>query len=404
MGILRRLANRFDPETRDVSSRDPYLAEMLGGRDTASGQMITPERATGIPAVHACVQLIAETAASLPLAPFRRSEDEGREVDRLHPLYRVLHERANSVQTALEFREQFVASCLLTGNGYALKEIDGRGAVVALTPMHPDHVRPVKLVNGRVRYEVTPERGGTERYVQEEVLHLRYRSRDGFTGLSPITIARETIGVALAQQQHEGALYRNGVRPSGALKHPGTLGMEAASTLRESFQDAFSGPSNAGKVLVLEEGMDFSPLSMSQRDAEFVESRKLTLEDIARIFRVPPPAIGILDRATYSNVTEQSRALVMYTLRPWLVRIEQAMNGSLLTTEGHRSHFIEHNAEGLLRGNQKERFEAYRIGREWGWMSTNEIRRVENMGAIGSEGDTYRQPMNTEPLGVGAGG
>ena len=301
----------------------------------------------------------------------------------------------------MEFREQLTASVLLHGNGYALKVLDGKGAVAELLPLPPGLVRPEKLVNGRVRYQVSQERTGQQVYTQDEILHVRYRSQDGFTGLSPITIARETIGLGLAQQEFQATTLRNGARLSGVLKYPGQFSSkEARDRLQESFAEVFSGPANAGKIAVLEDGLEWQALSMTFKDAEFVESRKLTLEDIARIFRVPPPAIGILDKATYSNITEQSRSLVMHTLRPWLVRIEQAMTASLLSQEGRHTHFIEHNAEGLLRGNQKERFEAYRIAREWGWLSVNEIRARENMGGIGPDGDTYRQPMNTEPLGI----
>ncbi len=385
-------------EKRAVSSKDPYLAEMLGVRESTTGQMVTPETATGVAAVHACVQLISESLASLPLTPYRRTEDNSRVPDTMHPLYRVLHVQANRVQTAFEFREQFVASCLLTGNGYARKVIDGTGAIVELIPIHPGHVNPIKLINGRVRYEVSTD-SGTERYTQDEILHLRYRSRDGFTGLSPISIARETIGVALAQQQHEGGFFKNGATLSGVLQHPGHIAIEGHLNLVESFRKKFQGAGNSYNVAILEEGMEFKPIAMSQQDAQFVESRKLTLEDIARIYRIPPPSIGILNDATYSNINEQARALVKHTLRPWMVRIEQAMNTALLSEDGQQTHYIEHNAEGLLRGAIKERYEAYRIGKEWGWLNSNEIRSNENMGSLGAEGDTYRQPMNSEPLG-----
>jgi len=388
-------------EKRSISSKDPYLAEHLGIKANSAGQYVSPETATGVAAVHACVQLIAESIASLPLAPYQRMTDGSKEIDSTHSLYRVLHSQANQVQTSFEFREQFISSCLLTGNGYALKVLDGMGGVSELICLHPDLVTPIRLTNGRVRYEVSTD-SGTKKYTQDEILHLRYRSKDGFTGLSPITIARDTIGTALAQQEYEGSFYKHGATLSGALKHPTKLTQDGMANLKNTFRDTYSGTGNAFKVIVLEEGMEFQPISMSQQDAQFVESRKLTLEDIARIYRIPPPAIGILHDATYSNITEQSRSLVMHTLRPWLVRIEQAMNMALLSLDGQHTHFIEHNAEGLLRGAIKERYEAYRIAREWGWLNVNEIRAQENMGGIGSNGDTYRQPMNTEPLGTEA--
>ncbi|MEW8684066.1 MAG: phage portal protein [Candidatus Thiodiazotropha endolucinida] len=387
-------------EKRNISSKDPYLAEKLFGvRENAAGQYVSPETATGVAAVHACVQLIAETLASLPLAPYRQIEDGSKVADKSHSLYRVLHNQANQVQTAYEFREQFIASCLLTGNGYARKVMNSNGGIVALEPLHPGQVNPVRLINGRIRYEVSTD-SGTHKYTQDEILHLRYRSVNGFTGLSPITIARNSIGTALAQQQHEGNFYKNGAALSGALKHPARLSAEQIELIQKSIKEKYAGSANAFKMMVLEEGMEFQPISVSHQDAQFVESRKLTLEDIARIYRVPPPAIGILHDATYSNITEQSRSLVKHTLRPWMVRIEQAMNMALLSVDGQRTHTIEHNAEGLLRGAIKERYEAYRIGREWGWLNANEIRQKENMGGIGSDGDTFRQPMNTEPLGA----
>lgn len=392
--------NLFENRNKQASSRDPYLAEMMGIRENSTCQYVSEETATGVAAVHACVQLISETVASLPLAPYRRLEDGSKQIDPNHPLFNVLHGQANRTQTAFEFREQFVASCLLTGNGYALKVINSRGEIVELIPLHPALVNPVKLTNGRIRYEVATE-SSTQNYIQDEILHLRYRTKNGITGLSPITIARETIGIALAQQQHEGRFFKNGATLSGALKHPGHLTAEGRNLLKTSFTEGYTGSANAFKVIVLDEGMEFQPMSMNQHDAQFIESKKLTLEDIARIYRIPPPAIGILDNATYSNITEQSRSLVMHTLRPWLVRIEQAMNLSLLSDDDKRTHFIEHNAEGLLRGSIKERYEAYRIAREWGWLNVNEIRGQENMGGIGVNGNTYRQPMNSEPLGTG---
>lgn len=393
MSWRARVADWIAPERRAVSSRDPYLAEYFGVRNNEAGQIVTPERATGIAAVHACVQLIAETIATLPLAPFRRLEGGGREIDRDHSLYRVLHEQANAVQTAVEFREQLIASCLLTGNSYALKVLDGSGAVRELIPLHPGDVRPEKLVNGRVRYEVGFG-NGREVYTQDEVMHLRYRSRDGYTGLSPITVARETVGVALAQQEHEGRLYRHGLAINGAVMTEQPLTAEQMGQLQKSMEAGFTGP-NKFRLLVMSHGLKFEPIAMTHEDAQFVESRRLTIEDIARIFRVPPPAIGDLTRATYSNITEQNRWLVAYTLRPWLVRLEQTMNASLLSQDGRQTHFLEHNVEGLLRGDQRERYESYRIGREWGWLNVNEIRARENLNPV-SGGDEYRVPMNTE--------
>lgn len=387
----------FGKEKR-IKSSDPYMADFLGIRDTSSGQVITPESATSIPTIHACVQLIAESISSLPLPVYKRSKDGGRSVDKSHPLHKVLNEQANERQTSLEFREQIISSVLLTGNGYARKVINGRGQVIALEPEHPEHVFPERLKNGRIRYIVKREQGNDDIYLQDEMLHIKYRSKDGFTGLSPITIARQTIGISLAHQNHESTLFKNGARLAGVLKTNAFLKGSQKQELSRSWNEHYSGANANGKVVVLEEGMDYQPISLSQKDAEFIESRKMNNEDIARIFRVPPPSIGILDNATYSNITEQSRMLVKHCLMPWMVRIEKAMMMSLLTTAGRQTHFIEHNAEGLLRGNIKDRYEAYRIGIENGWLNSNEIRQFENFNNIGKDGDLYRKPMNSEPL------
>lgn len=338
--------------------------------------------------------------ASLPLAPYRRLDNGGKESDTNHPLYSVLHNQANQIQTAMEFREQFIASCLLTGNGYARKVIDGRGAVVALEPLNSQHVRPVKLTNGRVRYEYQPPGAKAETLLQDEMLHLRYRSNDGVIGLSPISIARQTLDTAKAQQDFETAFYKKGIQATGVMSFKDNYTQDQLNWFKKAVEDFQHNKSRFGSTLFLPGEMSYSRTSMSMADAEFVEAKKISIDEVARIFRVPPPAIGILSDATYSNITEQARSLVMYTLRPWMVRIEQAMNASLLTDLSRRTHTIEHNAEGLLRGNQKERFESYRIASEWGWMNVNEIRQKENMSTIGDTGDIYRQPLNSKELGA----
>lgn len=400
MGALNWALNKAGYEKRDVSSKDPFLAEHLGIRDASGGSSISPESATGIAAVHACVQLIAESVASLPLAPYRRLDDGGKLPDTAHPLYSVLHDQANKVQTAMEFREQLIASVLLTGNGYAKKIINGRGAVMALEPLNSAHIKPVKLTNGRIRYDYQSPGMKAETLLQDEILHLRYRSNDGVIGLSPIAIARQTLDTAKAQQDFETAFYKKGIQATGIMSFKDNYTAEQLGFFKTSIQDFQQNKSRFGSTLFLPGDMSYARTSMSMADAEFVNAKKISIDEVARIFRVPPPAIGILSDATYSNITEQARSLVMYTLRPWMVRIEQAMNASLLTDITRRTHTIEHNAEGLLRGNQKERFEAYRIASEWGWMNVNEIRQKENMSTIGDNGNIYRQPLNSKELGA----
>lgn len=387
MSFLNRLLNR-KTETR---SADPYTAFMRNGYPVpGTNRYLNEHTATGIPAVHACVQLIAESVASLPLNLYRRTADGGREIETDHPLQRLLHDAPNQVQTAMEFREQLTASVLLTGNGYARIVFDGAGKVTELVPLHPKAVQVDLLPNGRLRYRHTPNTGGTEVLIQDEVLHVKYRTTDGIAGLSPVTVARNTLSLSLAHQDTESSLYARGARLAGVLTTPGEV--EDKDQLRSQWEALYAGSCSAYRTAVLEHGMKFEPMQMSMEDAQFIASRKLNLEEIARIFRVPPPAIGLLDNATYSNVTEQGRWLVTHCLRPWLVRIEQAMNMALLTDP---AHFIEHNFEGLLRGSQSERFEAYATARQWGFMSQNEIRRKENLSPIDG-GDKYLNPLNMD--------
>jgi HK97 family phage portal protein len=384
MGLKQRVAAWLAGEKRETFY--PISATGWFTGTTQSGQCVTPERAVGVAAVHACTQFLAETISTLPLGVYRRLPGGDREIDTEHPLYPVLHDRANRVQTAQELREMLVASVALQGNAYAMKVLGNDGAVQELVPMHPDDTTVEQLQNGRLRYKWT-RNGRTVTLTQDEVLHVRYRSRDGYTGLSPITIARETIGVAIAQQEHEGAFYRNGLQTSAVLTAPGSISNESASTVKDRLTSEFTG-SNKFKLPVLGDGVAFQQISMSHEDAQFIEARRLTIEDIARIFRIPPPAIGDLSRATYSNISELSRWLVTYTLRSWLVRFEQAMNASLLSEDQKRSHFIEHTADALLRGDTRERYESYKIGIENGWLSPNEVRRFENLGAV-EGGDTF---------------
>jgi HK97 family phage portal protein len=360
----------------------------------ASGQAVTVSRVEGIAVAQVCITLIAETCASLPLKVYRR-DDDGRQEAPDHPLARVLRQ-PNGWQTAMG---QMVAAMLTHGNAYSRITLDGRGAVAALVPLQPEAVNPVRLVNGSIAYDVTAPRG-RERLLADEVLHFRWRSKDGVRGLSPIQIARETFGNALAEVEFQGSMWRNGARPSAVLQHPGRLGAEAHERLKTSFVQNFGGTWNAGRVLVCEEGMKLEPWSLSAKDAEFIAARKLTAEDVCRAFNVPPPVAHILDHATYSNISEQLKSFVRLTIRPWLVRLEQTITNKLLSEAGRRQFFIEHSVEGLLRADTKDRYEAYRTGREWGWLSPNDIRKLENMPPI-SSGDIYTSPLNMAPLGSG---
>ncbi|WP_299935361.1 phage portal protein [uncultured Nitratireductor sp.] len=387
-------------ETR-IQSDDPFLGEFLGARWQGRADI---EKASGLAVAHRAVQTIAENLAAMPLKVYRETDNDDREAARDHPLYAVLHDQFNERLTAFEGREWLIASMLIHGNAYARIERNGRGQVVALYPLLAGSVTVEVLKSGRLRYKVALADGGTQTLLQEEVLHLRYRTSDGVVGMSPIQIAASTFGLAVAQQDQAGAAAENAFRPSGILTFPDKLASGTAAGSKEDvlskFRARFIGQLKANDPIVLDGGATWASMSFSSRDAEFLESRKLSNMDVARVFGVPPTVVGITDDATYSNVDGESRALVQRCLAPMAKRIEMAMNATLLSPEARKTFLIEHDMSGLLRGDLASRYTAYRVGREGGWLTVNQIRKFENMSNIGPAGDTFVEPLNMGLVGA----
>ncbi|WP_127114014.1 phage portal protein [Shimia sediminis] len=401
MSLLSRILGRERRET--VATSDPSLAEFLGQRSTATG-FVDANRASGLAVAQACISVISQNLATLPLNVHTYGENGGRDRASSHPLFGVLHDRFNDQQTAFEAREYLIVSLLTSGNAYARIEMNGRGQVVALHPLPPGMVTVEKLESGRLRYRVAEPRGNSKVYLQEEILHLRYRlGPDGVMGVSPIQLSRETYAMALTQQEQATKQAQKAFRPEGALVFPQSIGGDKKTDALDKLRTRVEGDISTSGILVLDGGVDWKSLSLSSKDAEFLESRKLSNMDVARTFSVPPTVVGITDNATYSNVDGESRALVVRCLAPMARRIEQAMNAALLTAEGRKRYFVEHDLAGLLRGDLKARYEAYRIGREWGWLSPNEIRSWENLRDI-EDGDEYLSPLNMTELGERDGG
>lgn len=374
MSLIERTLAKFGFERR---SDDPYWANWQAMR----GNGVTPRSAESVSAVYACVSAIAETIASLPLILYRRTGDDGRERAKDHPLYRVLHDSPNGQQTALEFREQMQAAVLLRGNAYAEAIRGYDGQVRELLPLMPDRVQVLKLDNGRLAYQVSDDRGGQRRLLQEEVLHLRHRSDDGVLGVSPITAARGVVELAIAEREHGVSTFKNGAKLLGVLKYPGKLRPEQRETIRTSWSSQYAGGGNAGRTAILEEGVDFQTVSMSLEDAEWIAARQFSVEETCRLFRVPPTVVGDLRHGNYSNSVEMSRQFVTLTLRRHLTMWEQAIGRCLLTDAGRRVYFAEHSVEGLLRGDSLNRAEFYSKGIADGWLSTDEVRQLENLPA-----------------------
>lgn len=398
MSLIDRILGR--EKRAAIQSDDPYLAEWFGLRGGMGGY-VDPGRASGIAVAHACIAIVSQNLAAMPLNLYRRSDDGGRERATDHPLYSVLHDMANPTMTAFEARETLLASLMVAGNAFARLEWNGRGQVSALFPLDPGNVAVEKLESGRLRYRVSGSAGGVRIYLQEEMLHLRYRlARDGVMGLSPIQIARETFNLALTQQETASKQAAKSFLPEGALVFPNVIGKDQRQTVLDKLETKVNSDLSTRGVLVLDGGTDWKSFSFSSKDAEFLESRKLTNLDICRIWGVPPTVAGITDNATYSNSDQESRALVVRCLAPMARRVEQAMNASLLTVESRKSLFVEHDLAGLLRGDMKARYDAYSVGRNGGWLSVNEIRGWENMPNING-GDEYLSPLNMTEAGAG---
>ena len=347
-----------------------------------SGQVVTPNTAESLATVYACVQAISETVASLPLLVYRRTADGGRERAPDHPLYSILHDAPNETQTSLEFREQMQAAVLLQGNAYAEIAWNGDGSVRSLTPIHPNDVSVVKLANGNHAYDVADGRGKVRRLLADEVLHLKDRTENGITGRSRIAITRESIGLAMAQHEHGARTFAGGTRISGVLETPNVLTTEQLDRLRDSWQVQFGGQANTGKTAILENGLAYKQMSMTLEDAEWIAAMQFSVEQVCRIFRVPPTMVGDLRHGNYSNTSELARHFVVHTLRRHLIMWEQGITRALMGPIARSRYLVEHNAEGLLRGDSNNRAQFYQSGIGAGWLLRSEARRLENLPVI----------------------
>ncbi len=390
MSLLNRLLGRPDPETRVLTLTDVYGSDMGSYGDTSSPDAILSNLST----VAACVRIRSELTAGVGLHVFRRGPDGARSRADDLPLYDVLHSVANPNQTAFEFREIMVRDLDTRGNAYATIERDQAGQVIALYRLDPTTVTIEKLANGRLRYKA-----GGQVFLADEILHIRGPSKDGIIGLSPLAISSGVYGLAMVQSKTAVKVAENAVRSSGVLSFENKLGAEARASVAAALKDFSSNGTKSGGVLVVDGGAEFDSLKLSSADMEFLASRRLTNEDCARCFGIPPTVVGIVDRATYSNVEHEGRALVQNALGPLAGRIEAAMLRCLLTPEERRTLYIEHDLSGLLRGDVFNRFQAYRIAREIGALSPNDIRRMENQPPI-PDGDVFHYPGNWIPLGT----
>lgn len=401
MGIFSGLFKSRDrPQNRTAGSNYAFF---MGG--TTSGKAVTERSAMQMTAVYSCVRILSEAVAGLPLHIYKYTDSGGKAMALDHPLYHLLHDEPNPEMSSFVFRETLMTHLLLWGNAYAQIIRNGKNEIVALYPLMPNKMSVDRDENGRLYY--TYYRGSDETIKDKEfavtlqpseVLHIPGLGFDGLVGYSPIAMAKNAIGMAIACEEYGAKFFANGAAPGGVLEHPGTI--KDPQRVRESWQSTFGGSGNANKIAVLEEGMKYTPIGISPEQAQFLETRKFQINEIARIFRVPPHMVGDLEKSSFSNIEQQSLEFVKYTLDPWVIRWEQSIQRSLLSRDEKAVYFVKFNLEGLLRGDYQSRMNGYAIGRQNGWMSANDIRELENLDRIPAEdgGDLYLINGNMLPL------
>lgn len=362
----------------------------LFGR-TTSGKPVNERTAMQTTAVYACVRILAEAVASLPLHVYEYQDDGGKKLVHDHPLYYLLHDEPNPEMTSFVFRETLMSHLLIWGNAYAQIIRDGAGRVLGLYPLLPDKMGVQRDDRGNIYYVYSRNSDenpmfkeyGDIRLKAEDVLHIPGLGFDGLIGYSPIAMAKNAVGMTLACEEYGASFFANGANPGGVLEHPGVL--KDPSKVRESWNSVYRGVNNAHKIAVLEEGMKYQQIGIPPEEAQFLETRKFQNNEIARLYRIPPHMVGDLDKSSFSNIEQQSLEFVKYTLDPWVIRWEQSLQRSLLLPGEKGKYFIKLNVDGLLRGDYQSRMNGYAVGRQNGWFSANDIREMENMNPIPDE-------------------
>ena len=396
MSMLRRLFGASEPAP--PANRDP-TSDHWYGQAIAEGQVVVnASTVPQIPEVYDCLQIIAQTIASLPLITYRREKSGGKSRVDEHPLADLLHHQPNPRTTAYEFRHQMTWDLCLHRNAFAEIKEGRRGVVDELVRIDPTLVWIVKE-GGDYIYEI--REGATRRRLdREQVFHLRAPplSSDNILGRSLIQDGHKTFARALALQDYATRFFENDATPGGVVEVEGKFAsVEAAHEFRRKWNGQFRGR-NRHSIAVLDNKSKFVPIDVQNDKAQFIETYREVALQCLRFWRMPPHNVGILDKATFSNIEQQSLEFVTDTLMPWLVAWEQAIRRDLIVYP--ETFFAEHNVAGLLRGDIKARYEAYRIGREWGWLSADDVRGMENMNPLGAGvGDVYLQPLNMAPAG-----
>lgn len=404
MGILGRSVANVGKWLLRASGtlRDPALISLLGGTPSEAGVSVNEKTALGFAAVWAAVNQISTGCARLPLLTYRQ-KGRGKERAPGHPLYPILHDRANPETSSLGFRETLFGHALTWGNGFAEIERDIFDRPKHLWNLRPEWCRLIRHTDHSLWLVYDDPQHGEAKIPYKNVFHIRGLGHDGLLGYSPIKIAKTSLSVGLAAERYGARFFGSGARPSGVITHPKVIGDKAMARLQADFERIHAGLSNSHRVAVLEEGAEYKPYTLPPDEAQFIETRKFSVKDVARIFNIPPHKLRDLEDARQGNLEQENTTFLHETLLPWLIRFEQEAFYKLLMPEESRFITIEHLLEGMLRADQAIRYAAYAIGRNWGFLSANDCRAFENMSPIDG-GDNYLQPLNMTPLGVQLGG
>jgi HK97 family phage portal protein len=380
-----------------ITTPEQLEQHLRRGSESLSGQSVSPTSALGVGAVYGCVRLISGAVANMPAAVKRRVDERTRQTASDHVLHNVLTRRPNRWQKPAQFKRMMTVHLLLRGNAYAFKGRNMRGDVTSLTPLHPDRMKVEQLDDMSLRYTWTRKDGRQVVFAQDEILHLIGLSLDGIVGVSPITYARESIGASLAMEAHGNVLFKNGASVSGALKLPAgrTLDAEQAENLRGQMDEYRSGGAREGKMVVLEDGLEWQQIGLTSDDAQWIEARKFTRGEIAMFYGVPPHMIGDTDKATSwgTGLDSQGQNFVTYTMEDYLTAWEEGLTVDCLDAARDDDLYVRFNRNALVRGDLKTRWEAYTKALQWGVFSPNMVLEMEDMNPR-EGGDIFYPPPN----------
>lgn len=403
MSIMDRLRSIFAQRVTKPSSDDLQSSPGWSHRADA-GVHVNEDSALNVSTSWACGTLIARSIAGLPAQVMARRGAEIADGDQVlvdHPVEGLLQREPNADMAAFPFKEAMVLQAIFHGNGYAEIERDQTGRPHALWPIHPDRIRPMRDMNAAAAlyYEVNNGTGGTTDLPAADMFHLRGPSLDGLVGMSLISYARHTFGLAIAQEQFAGSFIRNRAAPAGILTVKQAISADGLARVRAEVEQLYGGPRRAGRTAIIDQGTEWKSVSVSPADAEFLAQRRFSVEEICRWFGVPPQKIGDTSKQTFANFEQANLNFLSDAVSPWISRFEQECDRKLFRTiPGRARPFVRLDASAIVRTNLEAQYRSFALGRQWGWLSVNDIRRKINMDPIGAEGDVYLTPMNMEPV------